>query len=113
MVFTIIPEYNFQYSTHLLSANIVYYDKKCYTLISAYDFNSYGLVLLYYDYDENKNALENSADNTNHLTVYYNKDNPYILAGNYKNIKIFDFAQKKLIKTYKNGDKNIDYRYNK
>jgi len=100
LIFTKIPDYKFKYSTHLLSANIVYYDKKYYALVSAYDLYSNGLDLLYYDYDGNKNTFENSADKTNHLTVYYNKDIPYILAGNYKNIKIFDFAQKKLIKTY-------------
>ena len=109
LVFTKIPEYNFKYSTHLLSSNIIYYDKKYYTLVSAFDLYSNGLDLLYYDYDGKKNALENSADKTNHLTVYYNKDIPYILAGNFKNIKIFDFAKKKLIKTYKDQDKNINY----
>ena len=109
LIFTKIPDYEFKYSTHLLSANIVYYDKKYYALVSAYDLYSNGLDLLYYDYEGNKNTFENSADKTNHLTVYYNKDIPYILAGNYKNIKIFDFAQKKLIKTYNDKDKNINY----
>ena len=110
MVFIKTPEYNFQISTHLLSANIVYYEKKYYTLVSAYDLYSIGLDLLYYDYNWNKNSLEHSTDKTNHLTVYYNNDIPYILAGNYQNIKVFDFAQKKLIKSFFDPDKdNINY----
>ena len=39
--------------------------------------------------------MNNSMDNTNFLGVYYdNSLNPYILAGNFGNVKIFDFSKK-------------------
>ena len=54
--------------------------------------------------------MNNSMDNTNFLGVYYDNNlNPYILAGNFGNVKIFDFSKKKLLNTYIDDNKQINY----
>ena len=113
------PDYDYKENTYLLSENLLFYNNKNYIITSAYEIGSEGYEILFYDIGlENKNKqdiqkLNNSKDNTNILSTYYENydDNfiPYILAGNYGNVKIFDFSTKSLLHTYNENGKQINY----
>ena len=118
------PDYDYKENTYLLSENLLFYNKKNYLITSAYEIDSEGYEILFYDIGlENKNKqklkqldyqkINDSKDNTNILSIYYEKNNdnfiPYILAGNYGNVKIFDFSTKSLLHTYNDNNKLINY----
>ena len=113
------PDYDYKVNTYLLSENLLFYNNKNYIITSAYEIGSEGYEILFYDIGlENKNKqdiqkINNSKDNTNILSTYYEHDNdnltPYILAGNYGNVKIFDFSTKSLLYTYNENGKQINY----
>ena len=114
------PDYNYQINTYLLSENLLFYNNKNYLITSAYEIQSNGYEILSYDLEldnekiNQKNMeyqkMNNSMDNTNFLGVYYDNNlNPYILAGNFGNVKIFDFSKKKLLNTYIDYNKQINY----
>ena len=118
------PDYVYKENTYLLSENLLFYNKNNYLITSAYEIGSEGYEILFYEIGlENKNShdsiklnyqkINNSMDNTNFLSVYYEQyeDNfiPYILAGNYGNVKIFNFSTKTLLNTYNEDGKQINY----
>lgn len=118
LLYKIKPDYHYLQNTYLLSENLLFYDNKNYLITSAYEINSEGYEILFYDleiYHKNdKNlkkfkSLENSKDNTNYLGVYYDNDKPYVLAGNFANIKVFNFSENKLFNTYDDQNKKINY----
>lgn len=108
------PDYNYKENTYLLSENVLFY-KKLYIITSAYNLFSEGFKIFFYDISKKRyrrkeiGKFNNSKNNTNFLDVYYEKDIPYILAGNRGNIKVFDFVNQKLIKTFHDDFKNINY----
>ena len=118
------PDYDYRVNTYLLSENLLFYNNKNYLITSAYEIGSKGYEILFYDIGlENKNKedskqlnyykINNSKDNTNYLKIYYENydDNciPYIVAGNYGNIKIFDFSKKSLLHIYNEKRKVLNY----
>ena len=110
------PDYDFKENTYLLSENLLYYNQKNYLITSAYEIYSQGYEILFYSIDKTnddinnkKLTIENSKDNTNYLGVYYDNEIPYIISGNLGNIKVFDFSKKKLIKTFHDNFKQINY----
>lgn len=117
LLYKFSPDYNYQINTYLLSENILFYNNNIYIITSAYEINSLGYEILIYEQKNLKNEniphtfekLENSKDNTNYLGVSYEQNNPYILAGNLGNIKVFDFSEKKLICKF--DDNNIKTNY--
>ena len=82
------PDYDYKENTYLLSENLLFYNKTNYLITSAYEMDSTGYNILFYDYENSNkmNNLNNSKDNSNYIGIYYENDSPYILAGNYKNI---------------------------
>ena len=104
------PDYNFRENTYLLSENILSYNNKIYLTTSAYEMNSNGYYIFYYSllYDD-IGKLNKSKDNTNHLNTYYDNNIPYIIAANYGNVKIYNFAEKKLIKIFSDNNDKINY----
>ncbi len=106
-----IPDYNYKENTYLLSENLLFYNKTNYLITSAYEMYSTGYNILFYDYENSNkmNNLNNSKDNSNYICIYYENDCPYILAGNYKNVKIFNFEKKNLVKMYHDNHKEINY----
>ena len=118
LLYTIKPDYEYKLNTYLLSENMLFYNNKNYLIVSAYEMDSEGYEILFYDLEiynntdknlEKFKSLKNSKDNTNYLGVYYNNDNPYILAGNFGNIKVFNFSENKLFNTYTDNFKKINY----
>ena len=108
------PDYEYKMNTYLLSENLLFSNKKNYLITSAYEIDSAGYNILFYDYENNQNnnnnnSIKNSQDNTNFLGVYYDENIPYITAGNLGNVKVFDFVKKKLIKKYHDSSKIINY----
>ena len=53
--------------------------------------------------------MANSKDNCNYLETFDMSDIPFIIAANLGNVKIFDFEQKKLIKTFSDNNNSINY----
>ena len=118
LLYTIKPDYEYKLNTYLLSENMLFYNNKNYLIVSAYEMDSEGYEILFYDLEiynntdknlEKFKSLKNSKDNTNYLGVYYNNDNPYVLAGNFGNIKVFNFSENKLFNTYTDNYKKINY----
>ena len=110
------PDYDYNQSTYLLSEYLLYYNEKNYLITSAYEIDSQGYEILFYNVgekndDKNNNILkiENSKDNTNYLVVYYDKEIPYIISVNLGNVKIFDFSKNKLIKTFHDNNNQVNY----
>ena len=105
------PDYNFQVNTYLLSEALLFFNNSLYLIASAYELESSGYYLLYYNVEnfEQKNKLLNSKDNCNYLETFNRSDVPYIIAANLGNIKIFDFEQKKLIKKFSDNNNSINY----
>ena len=108
------PDYENKLNTYLLSENLLYSNQKNYLITSAYEIGSNGYNILFYDYENNQNnnnnnSINNSQDNTNFLIVYYDKDIPYITAGNLGNVKVFDFVKKDLVKEYHDSHTKINY----
>ena len=113
LMYKLKPDYDYKTNTYLLAENLLFY-QNLFIITSAYEINSDGYEILFYDISKNsfqrkEIELINSKDNTNYLDVYYEKDTPNILAGNYENIKIFDFPKKKLIKKFHDNHKKINY----
>ena len=104
------PDYNFRENTYLLSENILSYNHKIYLTTSAYEINSDGYYIFYYSlrYDD-IGKLNNSKNNTNHINTYYENNIPYIVAANCGNIKVYNFSEKNLIKTFSDDDDKINY----
>ena len=110
------PDYDYQVNTYLLSEYLLYHNQKNYLITSAYELGSQGYDLLFYDIEEandDKNKkiskIENSKDNTNYLKILYDNETSYIASGNLDTIKIFDFSKNKLIKTFHDNNKQINY----
>lgn len=111
------PDYDYKHNTYLLSENLLYYNQNNYLITSAYEIGSQGYEILFYNIEDKNNVnnnnkifkIENSKDNTNYLGVYYDKEIPYITSGNLGNIKIFDFSKNKLIKTFHDNNKKVNY----
>jgi len=95
------PDYNYQVNTYLLSEALLSFNNSLYLIVSAYELQSSGYYLLYYNLNilNQKNKLANSKDNCNYLETFDMSDIPFIIAANLGNVKIFDFEQKKLIIT--------------
>lgn len=111
LVYKKCPDYDYNERTYLLSEKILYYNQRNYLITSAYEIYSKGFNILFYDYEGNtdKTEIKNSEDNTNYLGVYYDNKTPYILAGNYGNIKVFDFSKKELFNKYEDNNAQINY----
>jgi WD40 repeat protein len=116
LIYKKMPDYDYKPNTYLLSEYLLYYNQKNYLITSAYEIDSQGYEILFYDIEEkndgtNNNILkiENSQDNTNYLGVYYVKEIPYIIAGNFGNIKIFDFSKNKLVKIFYDNNMIVNY----
>ena len=104
------PDYYFRKNTYLLSENILSYCNKIYLTTSAYEIKSDGYYIFYYSLlGDDIGKLNNSKDNTNHLNTFYDNSIPYIIAANYGNVKIYNFAEKKLIKIFSDNDDSINY----
>ena len=104
-------DYDYKINTYLLSENLLFF-QNLYIITSAYEMNSDGYEILFYDisknsYQRKEIELISSKDNTNFLDIYYEKDIPYIVAGNYGNIKIFDFLKKELIEEFDEHQKKL------
>jgi hypothetical protein len=108
------PDYYFRENTYLLSEAILSdNNNKIYLIVSAYEINSNGYDLLYYNTSKNLDwrHFENSRDNTNFLDIFYNNGNPEIIAANLGNIKIYNFQNKQLIKFFRDNDNNKEFNY--
>ena len=105
------PDYYFKENTYLLSENILSYNNKIYLIVSAYEINSSGYDLLYYNTSKKIDwrHFENSRDNTNFLDIFYNNGNPEIIAANLGNVKIYNFQNKNLIKLFHDNNNNLNY----
>ena len=106
------PDYYFQENTYLLSESILSDNNhKLYLIVSAYEINSSGYDLLYYNTSKNIDwrHFENSRDNTNFLDIFYNNGNPEIIAANLGNVKIYNFQNKKLIKFFHDNNNKLNY----
>ena len=108
------PDYSFVKNTYLLSEALLYYKKTMYLIASAYEINSKGYNLLYYDINsknnnKNVNIMPNSKDNTNYLNTIYMDNVPLIIAANCGNVKVFDFKNKKLLKQFSDNDNKINF----
>ena len=105
------PDYNYQVNTYLLSEALLSFNYSLYLIVSAYELQSSGYYLLYYNLNilNQKNKLANSKDNCNYLETFDMSDIPFIIAANLGNVKIFDFEQKKLIKTFSDNNNSINY----
>ena len=85
-----------------------------YLIAFAYEINSKGYNLLYYDINsknnnKNVNIMPNSKDNTNYLNTIYMDNVPLIIAANCGNVKVFDFKNKKLLKQFSDNDNKINF----
>ena len=111
LLYTKKPDYNYQVNTYLLSEALLTYNNNLYLITSAYELESKGYYILCYNLKNLKEGylLTNSKDNCNYLETTKVMKIPLIIAANLGNIKIFDFAQKKLIKTF--SDQNIPVNY--
>ena len=105
------PDYVYKENTYLLSENLLFYNQKNYLITSAYELCSTGYNILFYDYENSDtfNSLSDSKDNANYIGVYYEEENPYVIAGNFNNIKIFNFAKNELVKKFHDEYKQINY----
>ena len=105
------PDYYFKENTYLLSENILSYNNKIYLIVSAYEINSSGYDLLYYNTSKKIDwrHFENSRDNTNFLDIFYNNGNPEIITANLGNVKIYNFQNKNLIKLFHDNNNNLNY----
>ena len=114
LLYTKKPDYDYQVNTYLLSEALLTYNKKLYLITSAYELESSGYYILYYRLKNLKDSsfLPYSKDNCNYLETTIIMKIPLIIAANRGNIKIFDFAQKKLIKTFKDDKNSINYLSN-
>ena len=74
LIFKKKPDYNYKINTYLLSENILFY-QKLYIITSAYELNSGGYKILFYDISKKRHPrkeigkLMNSKDNTNFIDV--------------------------------------------
>ena len=82
-----------------------------YLITSAYELESNGYYILYYDLENlgEINYLQDSKDNCNYLETLNKDEKTLIMAGNKGNIKIFDFENKSLIKKF--SDKKVYINY--
>ena len=105
------PDYYFKENTYLLSENILSDKNKIYLIVSAYEINSNGYDLLYYNTSKKIDwrHFENSRDNTNFLDIFYNNGNPEIITANLGNVKIYNFQNKKLIKLFHDNNNKLNY----
>ena len=105
------PDYYFKENTYLLSENILSYNNKIYLIVSAYEINSSGYDLLYYNTSKKIDwrHFENSRDNTNFLDIFYNNGNPEIITANLGNVKIYNFQNKNLIKLFHDNNNELNY----
>ena len=105
------PDYYFKENTYLLSENILSYNNKIYLIVSAYEINSSGYDLLYYNTSKkiDWHHFENSRDNTNFLDIFYNNGNPEIITANLGNVKIYNFQNKNLIKLFHDNNNKLNY----
>jgi WD40 repeat protein len=105
------PDYYFKENTYLLSENILSDNNKIYLIVSAYEINSSGYDLLYYNTSKKIDwrHFENSRDNTNFLDIFYRNGNPEIIAANLGNVKIYNFQNKKLIKFFHDNNNKLNY----
>ena len=105
------PDYKFVENTYLLSECLLGYNNNIYLIASAYEINSSGYNMLYYNLLNLKKytVLPNSQDNTNYLSTFDKLDNPLIIAANCGNVKVYDFKQKKLIKNFSDNNKKINF----
>ena len=105
------PDYYFKENTYLLSENILSYNNKIYLIVSAYEINSSGYDLLYYNTSKKIDwrHFENSRDNTNFLDIFYNNGNPEIITANLGNVKIYNFQNKNLIKLFHDNNNKLNY----
>jgi len=105
------PDYYFQENTYLLSENMLSDNNKIYLIVSAYEINSSGYDLLYYNTSKSLDwrHFDNSRDNTNFLDIFYNNGNPEIITANLGNVKIYNFQNKKLIKFFSDNKKELNY----
>ena len=105
------PDYKFVENTYLLSECLLAFNKSIYLIASAYEIYSQGYYMLSYNLNNlNKyDVMSNSKDNTNYLDTQYINRFPLIIAANCDNIKIFDFSKKKLIKTFSDNNKKINF----
>ena len=111
IIYKLKPDYIYVENTYLLSECLLFFSKNIYIIASAYEIKSKGYNILYYNiFDDNDTGkLNNSEDNTNYLETFYNNDNPYIIAANCGNVKIFDYLKNKLIKKFSDKDNSINY----
>ena len=105
------PDYYFKENTYLLSENILSDKNKIYLIVSAYEINSSGYDLLYYNTSKKIDwrHFENSRDNTNFLDIFYNNGNPEIITANLGNVKIYNFQNKNLIKLFHDNNNKLNY----
>ena len=105
------PDYYFKENTYLLSENILSDKNKIYLIVSAYEINSNGYDLLYYNTSKKIDwrHFENSRDNTNFLDIFYNNGNPEIITANLGNVKIYNFQNKNLIKLFHDNNNKLNY----
>lgn len=105
------PDYNYQVNTYLLSEALLSFNYSLFLIVSAYELQSNGYYLLYYNLNilNQKNKLANSKDNCNYLETFDVANQPFIIAANLGNVKIFDFEQKKLIKIFSDNNNSINY----
>ena len=84
------PDYNYQVNTYLLSEALLSFNNSLYLIVSAYELQSSGYYLLYYNLNilNQKNKLANSKDNCNYLETFDMSDIPFIIATNLGNVKI-------------------------
>ena len=106
------PDYYYQENTYLLSESILSDNaNKIYLIVSAYEIESKGYDLLYYNTSQylDWGSFENSRDNTNFLDVINNNKNPEIITANLGNVKIYNFQNKKLIKFFHDNNNQLNY----
>ena len=101
------PDYEYQENTYLLSECLLSFNNSLYLITSAYELESNGYYILYYDLQNlgEINYLQDSKDNCNYLETLNKDEKTLIIAGNKGNIKIFDFENESLIKKF--SDKKV------
>lgn len=63
------PDYDYKTNTYLLSEYLLFYNHKNYLITSAYEINSFGYEILFYDYKEKPSEIQKIKDsqvNTNY-----------------------------------------------
>ena len=105
------PDYEYQENTYLLSECLLSFNNSLYLITSAYELESNGYYILYYDLENlgEINYLQDSKDNCNYLETLNKDEKTLIMAGNKGNIKIYDFENKSLIKKFRDINVYINY----